>query len=125
MVVGLGLDIVDISRITASLERFGDKFLEKLLTPLELLTLPKNPIAYTAARFAAKEAAVKALGTGFAHGISPHHIEVRKDAAGKPSLYFYEPCKIHLEQLKVTNIHLSLSHSQKTAAAVVILESVL
>lgn len=123
MIVGLGLDIVDISRIASSLEKFGDKFLNKILTANEIASLPKNPISYTAARFAAKEAAVKALGTGFINGISPQHIEVRKDAMGKPTLHFYEPCTIYLEQLKVTNIHLSLSHSQKTAAAVVILES--
>jgi len=123
MIVGLGLDIVDIHRIKSSIERFGHKFLSKILTPNELSTLPKNPVSYTAARFAAKEAAVKALGTGFRHGISPQHIEVRKNAEGKPSLHFYEPCTIYLEQLNVTSMHLSLSHSQQTAAAVVILES--
>lgn len=123
MIVGLGLDVVELTRIKRILERFGSSFTDKILTPAERLALPPQPIAYVAARFAAKEAAVKALGTGFSQGIAMQHIEVQKKDSGQPVLMLYGPAAAQCAALGATRLHLSLTHGRDTAAAVVILEA--
>ncbi len=123
MLVGLGLDIVELDRIARSLDRFGERFLQKILTDNERRSLPRHPLAYVAARFAAKEAAVKALGTGFAMGITPLHIEICNSSTGKPEINFLYAAQIRFHSLGATSAHISLTHSQTTAAAVVILEA--
>ena len=129
MIRGLGMDLVEIDRIARSLERFGPRFLQKILTPDEERDLSRrtqsddiSPQA-VAARFAAKEAAVKALGTGFSQGIGPHHIEVRSLPSGQPEISFHGPAAQRMEALGASRAHLSLPHSRDTAAAVVVLES--
>ncbi len=124
MILGLGIDVVELARIRASLERFSARFLEKILTPEELRELPAvHPVPFVAARFAAKEAAVKALGTGFARGITPQHAGVRKLPSGRPELLLYGPAAEEAAALGVRRIHLSLTHGRDTAAAVVVLET--
>lgn len=124
MILGLGIDVVELARIGSALERFGTRFLEKILTPEELRNLPSGrSVPFAAARFAAKEAAVKALGTGFAQGISPQHISLRNLPAGQPTLLFHGPAAARADALGARRVHVSLTHGRDTAAAVVILEA--
>ncbi|WP_428559715.1 MAG: holo-[acyl-carrier-protein] synthase [Solidesulfovibrio sp. DCME] len=122
MIVGLGLDVVELPRIASALDRFGDRFVARLLTPAERATLPPRPLARLAGLFAAKEAAVKALGTGFAQGITFHHLEILPDALGRPTLAFHGPALDRVQALGATSWHVSISHERATAAAVVVLE---
>lgn len=122
MIVGLGLDVTELSRIEQSWERFGERFAEKILHPEELAKLPKNAAPYLAARFAAKEATVKALGTGFAEGIGFHDIQVNSLPSGKPELLLHGAAKEKAKELGVQGMHISLTHGRDTAAAVVVLE---
>jgi holo-[acyl-carrier protein] synthase len=127
MIVGLGIDLVELDRIEHSLERHGRRFLERVLTPFELEHTPgkvaRNAVAYVAARFAAKEAAAKALGTGFSQGVWLSTIEVRPLPSGKPELVLYEGALLVFKNLGATHAHLSLTHGRDTAAAVVVLET--
>ena len=88
MIFGVGTDIVTLARVAAVWSRFGDRFAARILTPheLDLLTRANDPARFLARRFAAKEAMAKALGTGFAHGISPRLLGVVADAWGKPQV---------------------------------------
>lgn len=121
-VIGLGLDLVEISRIEQSLQRFGLRLLEKILTANERQNSDKKP-ARIAARFAAKEALVKALGTGFSHGINLQDIEVQSLKSGQPKIMLTGQAQKYAEQLGITKIHLSLTHTKNYASAVVVLES--
>ena len=122
MICGLGIDVVELDRIEAALARFGDRFTARILTPAERAVLPAIALARTAGLFAAKEAAAKALGTGFAQGITFHTLEILSDAAGRPSLTLSGPALTRAAALGATSWHLSITHSRDTAAAVVILE---
>ncbi|MDY7001532.1 MAG: holo-[acyl-carrier-protein] synthase [Thermodesulfobacteriota bacterium] len=123
MIVGLGLDVVELDRIERVFSRFGDRFLRRVLTENERARIPKFPIAFIAARFAAKEAAAKALGTGFRQGVGFHTLEVRKLPLGKPEMFFHGPARAICEKMGVTSIHLSITHGRDVASAVVILEA--
>ena len=122
MIIGVGIDIAELGRVARSFERFGAKFCSRILVPAELATMPANAVPFLASRFAAKEAAVKALGTGFRDGISFQDIEVRSDELGKPSILFHNKAHERCRALNVRHAHLSLSHSRENAVAVVILE---
>ena len=125
MILGLGLDLVSLPRMERSLERFGAHLLERVLTPAERAALPAAPgprTAYVAARFAAKEAAVKALGTGFAAGVGPRDVEVVTLPSGKPELRLYGAAARRAGELGAASAHISLTHERDAAAAVVILE---
>ena len=123
MIVGLGIDMTELARIRAAHARFGRRFLEKFLAPGELAALaPHPPIAFLAGRFAAKEAAVKALGTGFAEGISMLDVEVLRRPSGQPELRLSGSAARRAEALGVKSMHLSLSHERDIAGAVVVLE---
>lgn len=122
MVLGLGLDVVELDRIARGLERFGQRYLEKILHPGELALLPHRPTAFVAARFAAKEAAAKALGTGFSHGVAAPTIEIRGGERGKPELVFHGPALEAARALGVRRCLVSLTHGRDVAAAVVVLE---
>ena len=128
MIIGVGIDLVELSRIRNSLERFGHAFACRIMHEKELDALPDDPyspvgIAHVAARFAAKEAAVKALGTGFSDGIGPRDICVTSLPSGKPVLKFDGKALERARELHVGKVHVSLSHSRDSAAAVVVLES--
>ncbi|KHK01522.1 holo-[acyl-carrier-protein] synthase [Desulfovibrio sp. TomC] len=122
MICGLGIDVVELERIEAALAQFGDRFTARILTPAERAALPAIALARTAGLFAAKEAAAKALGTGFAQGVAFHTLEILSNAAGRPSLTLSGPALARAAALGATSWHLSITHSRATAAAVVILE---
>ena len=125
MVVGVGTDLIEIVRIEDSIRRFGDRFLERVFTPEEIAyCLRKKGSAESfAARFAAKEAGAKALGTGISRGISWKEIEVRRQQGERPTLHWSGRAAERAQQLGVLRTELSLTHSRSVAMAIVIIES--
>ncbi|HKS83132.1 MAG TPA: holo-ACP synthase [Candidatus Acidoferrales bacterium] len=125
MIVGLGLDIAEVDRIEAAIKRHGAPFLERLFTPAEVeyCERHKNKFERYAARFAAKEAAMKALGTGWSNGVRWRDIEVVRTPSGKPSLQLEGQAQAIAAKLAVKNIALSITHSGNFALAEVIFES--
>ena len=125
MVVGIGTDLAEISRVARSIERFGERFLQRVYTPGEIAYCQskKNFAESYAARFAAKEAGAKALGTGISHGVSWQEFEVLRARSGKPSMVLHGRARELADRLGVTGIALSITHSRDTAMAVVLLES--
>ncbi|MBM6551637.1 holo-ACP synthase [Marinomonas ostreistagni] len=125
MIIGIGTDIVEITRIRTSYERLGMRFAKRILTPVELQQFehlsPERAVAFLAKRFAAKEAAVKALGTGIGNGVSFQHFTVRNLASGKPVLEVAAEVCQHLEG--ELSWQLSLSDEQTFAVAFVTLET--
>ncbi|MDE5879613.1 MAG: holo-ACP synthase, partial [Desulfovibrio sp.] len=116
MIVGLGIDMTELARIEAAHARFGRRFLERFLAPGELAALAPMPrVAFLAGRFAAKEAAVKALGTGFSGGIGPCEVEVVTGPTGAPGLVFHGKARERAEALGAARAHLSLSHERSHA----------
>ena len=125
MVVGVGTDLVEIARIQQSVARFGDRFLHRIFTAgeIEYCQRKKNAAESFAARFAAKEAGAKALGTGISHGVNWLELEVAREPSGKPLLQLSGRAALRAQSLGVAHISLSLTHSRDTALAVVIMES--
>jgi holo-[acyl-carrier protein] synthase len=123
MVVGLGIDVASIERVAESLDRFGDRFWQRILTPRERDDLAKRAdrACALAGRFAAKEAASKALGGP--PDVFWHDIEVRKNERGAPALHFGSKALQYLERLGVKRALLSITHDAGVAAAVVVLET--
>lgn len=122
MIVGLGIDLVELARIEQALARFGSRFSQRVLTPAEHCHLPSRPVPHLSGLFAVKEAAVKALGTGFSNGIGFRHLEILPDALGRPILSFSGPALHRAQTLGATHWHVSITHERTTAAAVVVLE---
>jgi holo-[acyl-carrier protein] synthase len=124
MVVGIGTDLAEIARVRRSIERFGDRFLERVYTPAEIAYCQrkKNFAESFAARFAAKEAGAKALGTGISHGVSWREFEVVRAPSGQPSLVLSGRAAQIAHERGVARIALSLTHSGDTAMAIVIME---
>jgi len=124
MIVGIGTDIMGVERMHVSLEQRGEAWARRLLTESELVEYAKrgNKAAFLAKRFAAKEAAAKALGTGFANGITWKHIIIHNDGQGAPVLTLIDKAKERADLLGVTHIHLSISDEKHYAVAFVILE---
>jgi holo-[acyl-carrier protein] synthase len=125
MIVGVGVDIVDIARMRRALERQGDRFIRRLFTAAEQDYCHKHrdPVPYFAVRFAAKEALFKALGTGWAQGITWLDAEVRREEGGAPGLTLSGRAEEINKSLGTKAIHISLSHSEESAIAFVILEA--
>ncbi len=125
MIVGVGTDLMEIARIQQSIARFGERFLQRIFTSSEIryCQRKKNAAESFAARFAAKEAGAKALGTGISHGVTWLEVEVAREPSGKPSLKLTGRAADRARTLGVTRISLSLTHSRDTALAVVIMES--
>jgi len=125
MIVGLGLDIAEIDRIEAAIARHGAPFLERLFTPREVAYCESHKGKYEryAARFAAKEAAMKALGTGWSRGVRWRDIEVTREPSGKPTLRLEGVAAEIAKRMGVRNISLSITHSGNLALAEVIFES--
>ena len=125
MVVGLGLDIAEIDRIEAAITRHGQAFINRLFTSgeAEYCERHKNRYERYAARFAAKEAAMKALGTGWRHGIRWRDIEVTREPSGKPTLRLSGVAREFADRMGVRHISLSITHSGNVALAQVILEN--
>lgn len=124
MIVGLGIDLVDIERLRGVLERHGERFMARVLTADEraYCSSRRDRGQHVAARFAAKEALLKALGTGLAGGIGWHDVEVRPAEAGPPHIELHGKAAEEAAARGVDRIHLSISHDRSAAVAVVILE---
>lgn len=125
MIVGMGIDIAEVPRIRQSIERFGQRFLERIFTDGEqrYCDSKANRMERYAARFAAKEAAMKALGTGWNHGVRWRDCEVVRMPGGRPTIAFHGKAGEFAAKLGVKNAALSISHTQEQAIAQVILES--
>ncbi|MCL1036917.1 holo-ACP synthase [Shewanella corallii] len=123
-IIGLGTDIVEIARIEQQLEK-GDRLARRVLTEEELLTFneSRQPARFLAKRFAAKEAAAKALGTGIGRGISFQHIHISNNELGAPKLAFTDGAAERLELMGGYLGHISIADEQHYAMATVILES--
>lgn len=125
MIVGTGIDLAEVPRIRQSIERFGTRFIERVFTAGEIRYCDSkaNRIERYAARFAAKEAAMKALGTGWNHGVRWRDCEVVRLPGGRPTIAFHGKAGEFAAKLGVKNAALSISHTQEQAIAQVILES--
>jgi holo-[acyl-carrier protein] synthase len=123
-IVGIGVDLVSIERLRGVLDRYGARFLDRVLTADERTYCQRHQdqAPQVASRFAAKEAALKALGTGLARGIRWRDLEVRRDAQGPPRMYLSGRAAEEAAALGVARIHLSLSHDRNSAVAMVVLE---
>ena len=113
----IGIDIIEIDRIKFVLNKHPKRFLEKIFTDYEINYCKGRP-AQLAARFASKEAGMKALGTGI-RGVGWREIEVQRHASGKPYLILYGRAKKRAEKLNIKSIELSISHSKNLATAIV------
>jgi holo-[acyl-carrier protein] synthase len=124
MIVGTGIDLVEIGRIQQSMDRFGKRFLDRVFTAAEQgYCLRKRKSAESfAARFAAKEAGAKALGTGISHGVNWLEIEVAREAGGRPTLQFHGRAAEFAVRLGVSHAALSITHTAALAMAGVVLE---
>ncbi|HZW91483.1 MAG TPA: holo-[acyl-carrier-protein] synthase [Candidatus Eremiobacteraceae bacterium] len=125
MIVGTGIDIAEVPRIRHSIERFGDRFLQRVYTEGEIRYCDSkaNRVERYAARFAAKEAAMKALGTGWSRGVRWRDCEVTRLPGGRPTIAFHGKAGEFAAKLGVKNSALSLSHTAEQAIAQVILEN--
>ncbi len=124
MIYGIGTDIVEVSRIEFSLERFGDAFAKRILNEREWqdYSLSKTKARFLAKRFAAKEAFAKALGTGFRPPATFQNIGIAHDDLGKPVLDLAPELQAFLDEKGVCQQHLSISDEKALAAAFVVLE---
>lgn len=124
MIFGIGTDIVEIERMQALIDKHDDKIVHRILTEAELVAFEQSasPAAFLAKRFAAKEAAAKAFGTGFRDGLSLQHISVINDALGRPELHFSDRALALIAELNIGSCFLSLSDEQHYALASVIME---
>lgn len=124
MIIGSGIDLVEIDRIAHSIERFGQRFLERVYTPAEqaYCQRKRNFAESFAARFAAKEAGAKALGTGIGFGVTWREIEVGRQPGGRPTLLFHGRAAEIARRLGAVNSALSITHTATLASASVLLE---
>lgn len=123
-VLGIGIDLVEVKRIRDLLERHGDRFKKRMFTPEEVAycdSFAESAIPY-AARFAAKEAAVKALGTGFAGAVGFADVEVTRLPSGQPELRFHGGAKARADEMSVQRSFVSITHTSEHAMAQVLLE---
>lgn len=123
MIFGIGTDIVRVARMQKNIERYGEKFAERMLTAAELEDYRREArkAHFLAKRFAAKEAAAKAMGTGFRDGLMLHHIGVTHDAAGKPQLAFTDQAAEFIRANAIVSVHVSLADEEDHAVAFVTL----
>jgi holo-[acyl-carrier protein] synthase len=124
MIVGTGVDLAEVPRIRASIERFGARFIDRIYTPAEIAYVERKANRWEryAARFAAKEAGMKAIGTGWRHGVRWRDFEVANLPSGKPTLRLHGVAARVAEKLGVRNVSLSLTHTAELGMAHVILE---
>ncbi|NMA43038.1 MAG: holo-ACP synthase [Oligosphaeraceae bacterium] len=126
MIIGVGIDIVEIERLRATLQRSGERFLDYVFTSQERSDAPESErqrYGYFAARWAAKESLSKALGCGIGAKCGFKDVEVCRDEVGKPSLELSGQAAATAAELGITKLHLSLSHERDYACAIVIAEA--
>jgi holo-[acyl-carrier protein] synthase len=124
MVMGIGTDLTEIERIEKSIARFGERFLERIFTEgeREYCLRKKSSGESFAARFAAKEAGAKALGTGISRGVNWQEFEVKREPGQRPTLHLSGRAAELAKRLGVVRVSLSLTHSRELAMAVVVME---
>jgi holo-[acyl-carrier protein] synthase len=124
MITGIGIDIVQNNRISESIKRFGDRFLNRIYTEGEILYCRAcaQPDIHFAARFSAKEAAFKALGTGWAAGVKWKDVEVVRLPSGQPELHLRGEALARATSMGASRFFVSLTHDQLVSCAVVVFE---
>jgi holo-[acyl-carrier protein] synthase len=124
MIIGVGIDLIEVERIRRSLEKFGERFLKRILRENEIAYCQGHrfPAPFVAARFAAKEAISKAFGTGIGHELGWLDVEVAHEPAGRPYFILQAPAQSLLNQKGGKRVHLSISHTENHATAVAIIE---
>ncbi len=124
MIYGIGFDLVKVRRIEEALGRWGERFQNKIFTPVEVryCSQKKNPSPNFAARFAAKEAFVKALGIGIRRGVHWKDVEVQRGSLGKPVLKLYGRAVEICQKERIEGLFLSLTHDGEYSGAIVVLE---
>jgi len=124
MIKGIGVDTIEIDRIARVYARYNERFLDRIFAPEEQTYALRyqDPAPRLAARFAAKEACMKALGTGWSSGVRWRDIVVVNDTRGKPGMRLQGNAKMLFEKLPARRIHLSITHDRQHATAVVIFE---
>jgi holo-[acyl-carrier protein] synthase len=125
MIVGTGIDIAEVDRIAHSIERFGRRFIERIFTPDEIRYCESkaNKAERYAGRFAAKEAGMKAIGTGWNRGVRWQDIEVQRAPGSRPTVAFHGKAAEFFQKLGAVRAHLSITHTRESAMAQIILES--
>ena len=125
MIAGVGTDIAAVARLGQLYARHGERALEKLLAPAEMADFARasDPARFLAKRFAVKEAAAKALGTGIRNGLAFNQFEVFNDELGKPSLRLWGEAQKLAEKLGVNHVHVTIADERHYASATVIIES--
>lgn len=125
MIVGIGIDVEEVARIRDAMERHGQRFVDRIFSPGEIAYVERKANRYEryAARFAAKEAGMKAIGTGWRRGVRWLDFEVANLPSGRPTLRMHGVAAKVAEGLGVRNIALSLTHTAQQGVAIVILET--
>jgi len=125
VILGTGIDIIEVARIAASYEKFGERFVNRILLPDEIAycLTHKNPAPFIAARFAAKEAISKAFGTGIGAALGWQDMEICKKESGEPFVVLHGKGKKLFESRGAKRLLVSLSHTQNYAVATAVLES--
>jgi holo-[acyl-carrier protein] synthase len=125
VILGTGIDIIEVARIAASFEKFGERFVKRILLPDEIAysLSHRNPAPFLAARFAAKEAVSKAFGTGIGAQLGWQNIEIRRHESGEPFVVLHGKGQELFATRGAKKMHVSLSHTANYAAATAILES--
>ena len=124
MIIGVGIDIIEVERIRASHDKFGERFLKRILRPEEIAYCFSHaqPAPFLAARFSAKEAISKAFGTGIGRQLGWQDMEVRRKESGQPYVVLHDDGQVLFNQLHARALHLSLSHTNFYASAIAVLE---
>jgi len=124
MILGIGIDLVETARVSRAVAAHGERFERRIFTDAERAACRgrRDRLLALAARFAAKEACLKALGTGWSAGLSLQQIEVVREKSGGPGLRLHGASAERAREMGVRSIHVSLTHQSKAAAAVVVLE---
>ena len=125
MIVGIGIDLIEVKRIREAIDKYGERFLRRIYTKVEVeyCSTKKNAAIHYAGRFAAKEAAFKAMERGWGGDISWTEIEIFNEPSGAPRLVFYGKALELIQQKKVVRSYVTISHIEEHATAVVVLES--
>jgi holo-[acyl-carrier protein] synthase len=124
MILGVGIDLIEVERVRRSYEKFGERFVNRILRPDEIryCLSHKDPAPFLAARFAAKEAVSKAFGTGIGARLGWQDMEVAKKESGEPYLILHGGGLDLMRERGAARVHLSLTHTENYASAVAILE---
>ena len=125
-IVGIGIDLVQIDRLSAVAERRGERFLDRVFTPAERAYCDRRGrtrFTHYAGRFAVKESAMKLLGTGWAHGVRWRDLEVLREPGQAPRLVFHGASRAHADRLGIARVHIAITHDAGVASAVAIGET--